>query len=96
MNFRRDFFEEFTDNVDGAVYFVDKSKLKPSRCGTIRLKLPGILGFLLQDVLYLLELRRNLLFLVHIHQQGHSNHIFDGKVEVRKASYHSLVMTRIE
>jgi len=30
MNFRRDFFEEFTNNVNGASYFVDKSKLKPS------------------------------------------------------------------
>jgi len=30
MSFRRDFFEQFTDNVDGAIYFVDKSKLKPS------------------------------------------------------------------
>jgi len=25
MNFRRDFFEEFTDNVDGVVYFANKS-----------------------------------------------------------------------
>jgi len=34
--------------------------------------------------------------LVHIRQQGHSIYIFDGKVEVRKASDHSLVITRIE
>jgi hypothetical protein len=96
MTFRRDFFEEFTDNVDGAVYFADKSKLKPSGLGTIRLKLPGLPDFLLHDVLYLPELRRNLLSLVHIRQQGHSIHMFDGKVEVRKASDHSLVMTGIE
>ena len=66
MTFRRDFFEEFTDNVDGAVYFVDKSKPKPSGLGTIRLKLPGLLDFLLHDVLYLSELRINLSSLVHI------------------------------
>ena len=47
--FRRDFFEEFTDNVDGEVYFVDKSKLKR----TIRLKLSGLPNFLLHHVLYL-------------------------------------------
>jgi len=50
MNFRRDFFEEFIENVDGVVYFVDKSKLKPSRLDTIRLKLLGIPNFLLHDV----------------------------------------------
>jgi len=33
MTFRRDFFEEFTDNVDGAIYFADISKLKPSGLG---------------------------------------------------------------
>eukprot|EP00253_Pinus_taeda_P008762 PITA_08762 len=96
MNFRRDFFEEFTDNVDGLVYFAGKSKLKPSGLGTIRLKLPGLPDFLLHHFLYLPQLRRNLLSLVHIHQQGHSIHMFDGKLEVRKYSDHSLVMTGIE
>jgi len=38
MNFRRNFFEEFTDNFDGAVYFADKPKPNPSRLGIIRLK----------------------------------------------------------
>jgi len=66
MNFRRDFFEEFTDNVDGVAYFTNKSKLKPSGLGTIRLKLPGLPYFLLHHVLYLPQLRRNLLSLVHI------------------------------
>eukprot|EP00253_Pinus_taeda_P026112 PITA_26112 len=96
MTFRRYFFEEFTDNVDGEVFFADKSKLKPSGLGTIRLKLPGLPDFLLHHVLYLPQLRRNLLSLVHIRQQGHSIHMFDGKVEVRKASDYSLVMTGIE
>lgn len=96
MNFGRYCFEEFTDNVDGAVYFVDKSKLKPSGLGKIRLKFPGLLDFLLHHVLYLPQLRRNLLYLVHIRKQGHSIHIFYGKVEGIKASDHSLVMIGIE
>ena len=96
MTHIKDFFEDFTDNVDGVVYFVDQSKIKPSGLGTIRLKLPGLPDFLLHHVLYLPQLKRNLLSLVHIHQQGHSIHMFDGKLEVRKASDHSLVMRGIE
>jgi len=53
MTFTRDFFEEFNENVDGVLYFVDKSKLKPSGLGTIKLKLPGLLDFVLHHVLYL-------------------------------------------
>jgi len=53
MTFRRYFFEEFTDNVDGVIYFTDKSKLKPSGLGTVRLKLIGLPHFLLHHVLYL-------------------------------------------
>ena len=34
--------------------------------------------------------------MVHIRQQGHSIHMFDGKLEVRKSSDHSLVMRGIE
>jgi len=41
-------------------------------------------------------MRIKLLSLVHIHQQGHSFHIFDGKVDVIKVSYHSLSMAEIE
>ena len=96
MTFRKDFFEEFTDKVDGAVYFADKSKLKPSGLGTVRLKLPGLPDHILHEVLYLPELKRNLLSLIEIWQQGHSVHLFDGKAEVRSASDHSLVMEGIE
>ena len=96
MTFRKDFFEEFTDKVDGAVYFADKSKLKPSGLGTVRLKLPGLPDHILHEVLYLPDLKRNLLSLVEIRQQGHSIHLFDGKAEVRSASDHSLVMEGIE
>jgi hypothetical protein len=66
MTFQRDFFEDFIDNIDGIVYFTDKSSLKPSRMDTIGLKLPGLPGFLLRNVLYLLTLQGNLLSLVHI------------------------------
>ena len=96
MTHRKDCFEEFTNNVDGVVYFIEQSKLKPSGLGTIRLKFPSLPDFLLHHVLYLPQLRRNLLSLVHIRQQGHSIRMFYGKLEVRKASDHSLVMTGIE
>eukprot|EP00253_Pinus_taeda_P029917 PITA_29917 len=96
MTHRKYFFEDFTANVDGAVYFANQSKIKPSWLGTIRLKLPGLPDFLLDHVLYLPQLKRNLLSLVHIRQQGHSIHMFDGKLEVRKASDHSLVVRGIE
>ena len=77
-------------------YTADQSKIKPSRLGTIRLKLPGLPNFLLHHVIYLPQLKRNLLSLVHIHQKGHSIHMFDGKLEVRKVSDHSLVRRGIE
>jgi hypothetical protein len=78
MTFQRDFFKDFDDNVDGVVYFADRSSLKPSIMGTIRLKfLPN---FLLHNVLYLPELQRILLSLVHIRQQGHYVHMFRGKL----------------
>ena len=67
MSFGRYFFEEFSDNVDGAFYFSDKSKLKPSWLDTIMLNSPCLPDFLLHDVLYLIELRRNFFYLVHIH-----------------------------
>ena len=51
MTFRKYFFEEFTDKVDGVVYFADKSKLKPSGLGTVRLKLLGLLDHILHEVL---------------------------------------------
>ena len=92
----KDNFEDFSDNVDGIVYVVDKSILKPSGIGTIRLKLPGLSYFLLHGVLYLLELRRSLLSLVHIRQQGHSIHIFDGIVEIRRSSNNMVMMTGVE
>eukprot|EP00253_Pinus_taeda_P006349 PITA_06349 len=83
-------------NDTNKVYFANQSKIKPSRLGTIRLKLPGLPEFLLHHVLYLPQLKRNLLSLFHIRQQGHSIHMFFGKLEVRKSSDHSLVMRGIE
>jgi hypothetical protein len=96
MTFRRDFFEDFDGNVDGVVYFADRSSLKPSGMGTIRLKLLGLPDFLLHNVFYLLELQRNLLSLVHIRQQGHSVHMIGGKVEIRKDCDNMVFMTEIE
>jgi len=64
--------------------------------GTIKLKMPGLPDFLLHDVLYLLEMRRNLLSLVHIRQQGHYVYMFSGKVEIRKDSDNMVVMIGME
>jgi len=54
INFKRDFFEELNEDVDGAVYFTDRSKIKSSRIDSIKLKILGFLDFMLQNVLYLL------------------------------------------
>jgi hypothetical protein len=56
MTFQRDLFEYFNDNVDGIVYFVDKSSLKPLGIGIIRLKLLGLPYFLMRDVIYLTKM----------------------------------------
>jgi hypothetical protein len=56
MNFQRQLFEELNENVEGVVYFNDRSSLKPMGIGTMRFKFPGFVNFLLHDVLYLLEL----------------------------------------
>lgn len=87
MTFQRGFFEELSFDIDGAVYFANRSQLKLSGIGSIWLRLPGYPDFLLHKVLYLLELRRNLLSLVLVRQQGHSIHIFNGKVEIRRSSW---------
>jgi hypothetical protein len=93
MTFQRDFFEELNENVDGAVSFVDGSSLKPMGIGTIRLKLLGFLDFLLHNVLYLPELQKELVVSCAHSQQGHSIHMFDGKVEIRRSSDNMVIMT---
>ena len=55
MTFKRDFFEELSDNIDGVVYFVDKSVLKPKGIETIRLKLPRFPNIMFRIVLYIPE-----------------------------------------
>jgi hypothetical protein len=75
MTFRKDFFEDLNDNVDGVVYFAGNSNLKPSRIGTIGLKFFGLPDFLPHNVLYLLELKRRFFPLVLIRKQGHSVHM---------------------
>jgi transposase InsO family protein len=96
MTFRKYFFETFNDQIDGVVYFADKSQLKPSGIGSVRLKLPGFVDYILHDVIYLPQLKRNLMSLVHIRQQGHSIHVFDGIIEIRRAFDHVVVMTGVE
>ena len=96
MTFRRDCFDTFSDHIDGIVYFVDKSHLKPSGIGSIRLKLPIIADYILHDVLYIPQLKRNLMSLIQVRQQGHSIHIFDGIIEIRQTSDNVIVMTGVE
>jgi hypothetical protein len=82
MTFQKYFFEDFNENVDDIVCFANKSNLKPSGIGTIGLKLLRLPYFLLQNVLYLPELKRRVLSLVLIRQQDHFVHMIGGKVEV--------------
>lgn len=96
MIVQRGYFEDFSNHVDGIVYFADKSSLKPSRIGTVRLKLPKFLYFILHEVHYLPELQRSLLSLVHNPQQCHSIHIFDGTVEIMRASDNMVMTTGVE
>ena len=93
MTFRKYFFEEINETIDGIVYFADKSSLKLKGMGTIRLKMPRFPDFLLKNVLYLPKLQRILLSLLEIQQQGHSIHMFDGIVEIRKSSDNQVIMT---
>jgi hypothetical protein len=96
MTFRRDFFETFSNHIDGIVYFADKSQLKSPGIGSIRLRLPGLADYILHDVLYIPQLKKNRMSLIHIRQQGHSIHMFDGIIEIRKASDQVIVMTGAE
>ena len=52
MTFRKDFFGTFSDQIDGVLHLVDKSQLKPSGIGSVRLKLSGIVDYIIFDVLY--------------------------------------------
>jgi hypothetical protein len=91
-----DFLEYFDDNVDDIVYFAEKYSIKPLVIGTIRIKLHGLPNFLLQNVLYIPELQRSFLSLVHIRQQGHFVHMIGGKVEILKDSNNMFFVTRME
>lgn len=53
MTFKRYFFETFSDDIDGVIYFAHKSQIKPSGIGSIRLKILNFADYVLQDVLYL-------------------------------------------
>lgn len=94
--FRKDFFETFNDKVDGVVYFANRSQLKPLGIGSVRLKLPRLEDYILSNVLYLPQFKRNLISLVHIRQQGHSIHMYDGIIEIKRASDRVIIMTGVE
>jgi len=53
MKFRRYFVETFSDDIDGVIHFADKSQIKLSGIGSIRLKILNFADYLLQDVLYI-------------------------------------------
>lgn len=93
ISFWRDFFKDFNTKIDGVVYFVDRSWIKPSGIGTVRLKLLGLSDMILHDVLYLSKLWRNLLSLVFIHKQWYLIHMFDGIMEIRRSSNNKVAMT---
>ena len=61
MTFRRDCFETFSNHINGIVYFAHKSQLKPSGIRSIRLCLQGLVDYILTDVLYIPQLKRNLM-----------------------------------
>ena len=96
MTFRKYFFETFSDQIDGVVHLADKSQLKPSGIGFVRLKLSGLADYILFDVLYVPQLKRKLISLMQIRQQDHSIHMFDGIIEIRRAYDNVIVMTGVE
>jgi hypothetical protein len=96
MAFKKYFFETCNDQMDGVVYFPKKSQLKPSRIGSVRLELLGCVDYILHDVIYIPQLKRNLMSLIHIRHQGHSIHVFHGIIEVIRAYDHVVVMTGVE
>jgi hypothetical protein len=50
----------------------------------------------LHDVLYIPQLKINMMSLIHIRQQGHYIHMFDGIIEIIKAYDRVIVMTGVE
>ena len=58
MTFRKYFFETFSDQIDAEVHLVDKSQLKPSGIGFVRLKLSGLADYILSNVLYVPQLKK--------------------------------------
>lgn len=57
MMFQRKYFKQFDENIDCIVYFIDKSSLKPSRIGTIKLNFPELSDFVLHVVLTMQTLK---------------------------------------
>ena len=96
MAFKKELFVKFSDQIDGVVHLADKSQLKPSGIGSVRLKLSGLADYILSDVLYVPQLKRNLISIVQIRQQDHSIHMFHGIIEIRRSYDNLIVMTGVE
>ena len=58
--------------------------------------LPGFADYILHDVLYIPQLKRNLMSLIKVRKQGNSMHVFDGIIEIRRTSDDVIVMTSVE
>lgn len=62
----KEVFERLNENIDYIMYFVNKTSLKSSKFGIVKLKFLESSNFLLHDVLYIPNLKSNLLYVVHI------------------------------
>ena len=96
LTFRKHIFDTFSDQIYGVVHSEDKSRLKPSGIGFVRIKLSGFVDYILSDVLYVPQLKRNLISLVQIIQQGHSIHMIDGIIDIGRAYDNVIVITGVE
>ena len=56
VEFRKYFFQELNDNVDGVVYFLNKPNIKPKGIEIIMLKFFRFTDFLVDNFLYLPKL----------------------------------------
>jgi len=53
MTFRRYFLETYIDDINGVIYFANKSQIKPSGIGSIHLKILNLPNYVLHDVPYI-------------------------------------------
>lgn len=63
---------------------------------SIRLKIPHLAYYILKDVIYIPQFQRNLIPLIRMRYQGHSIHLFDDIIEIRRACDNSVIMIGVE